>query len=86
MIDFDRIEDLEAEPGPRCPFCHEADMDIDEHFPDTVVFRCPSCFMRALPRQLQNPPSNGWDATLFLGVFVIISVFVAIIVLGIAVF
>ena len=58
MIDFDRIEDQELEHGPHCPYCYGGEMELDEHFPDTVVFRCPECHMRALPRQLSDPPAH----------------------------
>lgn len=54
MIDFQTVDELEDDPPPRCVFCHVADMIVDESFPDNVVYRCQSCFMRALPRQIKQ--------------------------------
>jgi len=86
MIDFYQLPNLESEPGPRCPFCDAADTEVDEHFPDTVVFRCPKCFMRAAPHQIQAPTSNVQNVTLMPGALVLFFTFLAIVVLGIMLF
>lgn len=40
-----------------CPSCTAAEMDLDECFPDHVVWRCPECFFRCTPAQY----AEEWD-------------------------
>jgi len=39
---------------PICPNCSDSEMELDEMFPDYVVWRCPECFHRCTPATYQQ--------------------------------
>lgn len=39
-------------PKEWCPHCSAAWLEVDDCFPDVVVWRCPGCFMRYTPRMI----------------------------------